>query len=114
MSTINLMKLIPFNNNHITPEQHAERIAFEQKVKNRESLIAKLESDSIPLFSLLWNQVSTESKQTIMQNDHQWTGIHEHRNDPLAILQIINQTRTIQAMGNERFDRSIKDRITGL
>jgi hypothetical protein len=39
-----------------------------------------------------------------MQNDH-WAGIHEHRNDPLTLWQIINQTHTIQAMGNEQLDR---------
>lgn len=95
---------VPFTNNNITPEEYAERIAFEQRVKNRENLIAKNESDCIPLFSLIWNQLSAESKQVIMQ-DNQWEALLQNRNDPLALWQVINQTHTIQAMGNEQLDR---------
>jgi hypothetical protein len=48
------------------PEQYAQRLAFEQRVKNRENLIGKLDSDCIPIFSVIWNQLSAESKQVIM------------------------------------------------
>jgi hypothetical protein len=37
------------------PEQYAQRLAFEQRVKNRENLIGKLGSDCIPIFSVIWN-----------------------------------------------------------
>jgi hypothetical protein len=67
--------------------------------------IGKLDSDCIQIFSVIWNQLSAESKQIFMQND-QWPGIQDQRNDPLTLWQIINSTHTIiQAMGNEQLDR---------